>query len=289
LGVCSFGYLGFNNAKFGRIDAHIAVCAWDRKILIDTARIAERRGYEVIHGIVDSLWLKRGGANEADYLELKKEIEDETGFPLSFEGIYKWVAFLPSKVEPGLPVLNRYFGAYRTGELKVRGIEARRHDTPLLFKRCQMEMLTILAKAGSVREAREMLPLCVDVFQRYADMLRNHEVPVEELSFSVNISKAPEEYVNRTVQSSAVRQLAGEGVELHAGEGIRYVINDYRSSGSRRAVPTDLLGGRSDYDQRSYIELLAEACASVLQQFDERFDARGLQSTADAKEQGTLV
>ena len=96
-----FGYLGFNNAKFGRIDAHIAVCAWDRKTLVDSARVAERRGYEVIHGIVDSLWLKREGAEEADYLELKKEIEEETGFPLSFEGIYKWVAFLPSKVDAG--------------------------------------------------------------------------------------------------------------------------------------------------------------------------------------------
>ena len=31
VGVATFGYLGFNNAKFGRIDAHIGVCAWDRK------------------------------------------------------------------------------------------------------------------------------------------------------------------------------------------------------------------------------------------------------------------
>ena len=31
--VTSFGYLGLINAKFGRIDAHIAVCAFDRKIL----------------------------------------------------------------------------------------------------------------------------------------------------------------------------------------------------------------------------------------------------------------
>ncbi|MDV3294143.1 MAG: hypothetical protein LYZ70_07715, partial [Nitrososphaerales archaeon] len=35
IGVATFGYLGFNNAKFGRIDAHIAVCAWDRKVLVD--------------------------------------------------------------------------------------------------------------------------------------------------------------------------------------------------------------------------------------------------------------
>ena len=35
IGVTSFGYLGHANAKFGRIDAHIAVCAWDRAILLE--------------------------------------------------------------------------------------------------------------------------------------------------------------------------------------------------------------------------------------------------------------
>ncbi len=282
-----FGYLGFNNAKFGRIDAHIAVCAWDRKILIDAARIAERRGYEVIHGIVDSLWLKREGADEADYLELKKEIEEETGFPLSFEGIYKWVAFLPSKVDAGLPVLNRYFGAYESGELKVRGIEARRHDTPPLFKRCQIEMLEILAQAGSVEEARGRVPMCVQVFLRYAEALRDHNVPAEELVFSVNLSKKPEEYANRTIQASAVRQLADEGVELHAGEGIRYVIRDYRSSGPRRVVPADF-EGESGYDRGRYVELLAEACASVLQPFDGGCDAEMLRRRAETGAQETL-
>jgi len=32
--VTSFGYLGFNNSKFGRVDAHIVVCAFARKILL---------------------------------------------------------------------------------------------------------------------------------------------------------------------------------------------------------------------------------------------------------------
>src|SRR5215469_18354 len=53
--VTSFGYLGFNNAKFGRIDAHIAVCAFDRQILLHAARIAERHSFRVLHGIVDSI------------------------------------------------------------------------------------------------------------------------------------------------------------------------------------------------------------------------------------------
>jgi len=275
IGVCSFGYLGFNNAKFGRIDAHIAVCAWDRKILIDATRVAERRGFEVIHGIVDSLWLKKEGAEEADYLELKDETQAETDFPLSFEGIYKWIAFLPSKMTPGLPVQNRYFGAFRNGKLKVRGIEARRHDTPLLFKRCQMEILHVLAEADSVTEAKEKVPDCVDVFLKYAKAIQNREPPADELAFEMNLSKRPQEYVNRTLQSSVARQLAGEGVELHAGEGVRYVIKDYESSGSRRAVPADFEEA-DNYDARRYVRLLAEACASVLKEFDQRFDAAWL-------------
>ena len=102
--VTSFGYLGFNNAKFGRIDAHIAVCAFDRQILLQTAKIAEKDGFRILHGIVDSVWIqqkkkmKNTAVTKQDYLELKESIKEQTGFAISFEGIYKWIAFVPSKI-----------------------------------------------------------------------------------------------------------------------------------------------------------------------------------------------
>ena len=278
-----FGYLGHSNAKFGRIDAHISVCAWDRKILIDATRIAERKGFEVLHGIVDSLWLKKAGANESDYLDLKAKIEEETGFAISFEGIYKWVVFLPSKVDPGIPVLNRYFGVYRDGELKVRGIEARRHDTPLAFSRCQMEILRTLAEADSVAEAKAKVPGCVEIFLRHAESLARHEIPAPELAFTTNLSKAPEEYTTMTVQNAAIKQLVGEGATLHAGEGIRYVITDYRGKDSKRATPADVIQDETKYDSERYIELLAETCSSVLEPFDPRCTGSGLLAAYEAR------
>jgi DNA polymerase, archaea type len=288
LGVTTFGYLGFNNAKFGRIDAHIAVCAWDRKTLVDTARIAERSGFEVLHGIVDSLWVRKEGASESDYLGLKAEIESETGFAMSFEGIYKWVVFLPSKVDPGIPVLNRYFGVYRHGELKVRGIEARRHDTPLAFSRCQMEILRTLAEADSLAEAKAKVPTCVEIFLRHAESLARHEIPAPELAFTTNLSKGPDEYTTMTVQQAAIKQLVGEGATLHAGEGIRYVITDYRGKDSKRATPADVIQDETKYDSERYIELLAETCASVLEPFDPRCTGSGLQAAYEARRSGTL-
>jgi len=271
-----FGYLGFNNAKFGRIDAHISVCAWDRKVLLDAARVAERRGFEVIHGIVDSLWVKKTGACRDDYVELKTEIEAETGFQMSFEGIYKWVTFLSSKVDSNLPVLNRYFGVYQNGELKVRGIEARRHDTPLAFSRCQMQMLRILAKADSAREAASKTPECTEVFLKQAEMLERHETPATELVFTTNLSKEPDDYTGATVQRSAIQRLSSEGVQLHAGEGVRYVITDYDGRNSRRVTPVDMIEGQTMYDARRYVKLLAATCSSVLQPFDSRCSAAGL-------------
>ena len=57
--VTCFGYLGFKNAKFGTVDGHIAVCAFGREALLNAAHMAEENGFQVIHGIVDSLWLKK--------------------------------------------------------------------------------------------------------------------------------------------------------------------------------------------------------------------------------------
>ncbi len=270
IGVATFGYLGFNNAKFGRIDAHIAVCAWDRKVLVDAARVAERRGFKVMHGIVDSLWLKKKGAGEEDYRRLRREIEAETGFNLSFEGIYKWIAFLPSKVNAGVPVLNQYFGAYRKGGLKVRGIEARRHDTPTLFSRCQLEMLELLSKADTAAEARAMVGDCIAVFLRYAWSIIEHQAPIRELVFTRNLSRKPGEFANRSLTSTVADQLVREGVVLHAGESVGYVITDYWSkSAGRRAIAFDLVDDRTVYDAKRYVELLAQACSTVLKPFRE--------------------
>ena len=62
------------------------------------SRIAENKGFTIVHDIVDSLWLKKEDATARDYLDLCKEVSDEIKVPLNFEGRYKWIVFLPSKL-----------------------------------------------------------------------------------------------------------------------------------------------------------------------------------------------
>ena len=170
----------------------------------------------------------------------------------------------------------------------MRGIEARRPDAPFAFNKFQMEILIVLAEADTVEEAKTRIPTCVEAFLARAEALARHEIPASELSFSTNLSKAPDEYTTTTVQHAAIKQLVKEGASLHAGEGIRYVITDYRGRDSKRATPLDMVRDEMKYDSGRYVRLLAETCASVLEPFDPGCTAEGLMSLYEARTSGTL-
>lgn len=79
--ITCFGYTGYKNAKVGKIECHEAICAHARDVLTDAARLAEGHGFEVLHGLVDSLWLKGDG-----YLDsFLREATEETEVRLEFE------------------------------------------------------------------------------------------------------------------------------------------------------------------------------------------------------------
>jgi DNA polymerase I len=282
--VTSFGYLGFSNAKFGRIDAHIAVCAFARDILSHTMHIAEDMGFDVLHGIVDSICIKKKYATEKDYFKLKETIEKETQFDISFEGIYKWIAFLPSKINPDLPVLNRYFGVFEDGTLKIRGIESRRHDTPKFLSQCQNEILEILAQGNSIFEIKQnKIPLVLKKIEDYLSLLKNHKVDPENLVLTKVLTKDYDKYdiTRNTLENNALRQLELNGEYLKAGQILQYIIIDNNTSKSkkrRRVLPLQLLeNNNNNYDNKQYSKLLIDTCNTLIEPFGVVFD-RNLQS-----------
>jgi len=274
LGVTSFGYLGHANSKFGRIDSHIVVCAIDRSVLLAARDLAEDKGFDVLHGIVDSLWVQRAGATRAQYAKLKEPIEQATGFDISFEGVYKWLAFLPSKQDKITPVINRYFGCFEDGTIKDRGIETRRHDTPPLFNKFQHEILEIMAKGNSVREVKALMPQVRAHFMKYKHELKSGKMPLLDLVFTKMLSKDSDQYIVNTVETTAIFQLSDEGENMRASQVLQYIITDYRRKNSRkRTVPVELINEKTTYDANRYIELLADVCNSITEPFDYKVNA----------------
>src|SRR5262249_21699540 len=80
--VSCFGYLGYKNARFGRIEAHESVTAWGRETLLRAKEIAENAGYEMLHALTDSLWIKKESLAEEELLNLCENIRRETGIEM---------------------------------------------------------------------------------------------------------------------------------------------------------------------------------------------------------------
>ncbi len=263
--VTCFGYLGYKNARFGRIEAHEAVTAYGREILLRAKELVEARGFRVLHAYVDGLWIEKPDAEgRPDYEGLMEDIRHQTGLEISLEGVYRWVAFLPSRTDPRWAVANRYFGAYEDGTLKVRGIEARRRDTPPFIKETQLGLLEILAEGRDAAGFRARLPEAVAYAQARLQLLRAGGAPLDGLVMRQRLSRKPEEFVVRTVAARVARQLVRNGVDLAPGEPLRFVL----MPGPERARAWELIEGDAPYDCRAYTELMLRAVESVLAAVD---------------------
>ncbi len=266
--MTSFGYLGYKNARFGKVDAHIAVCAFARDALLKTARMAEERGFEVVHGIVDSLWLKKKGASPREYVELCNTVSKEIGVQLNVEGRYRWIVFLPSRTHAEVPVLNRYYGAFESGKIKVRGIEAVRRDTPLFIKNAQMDMIKVLAKAPNSEAFGKRIPDSVEVLRGYVEKLKRRNVDVRDLIIAKQLSKHPERYAHDVFQAIAARQLLKEGIEVSGGQTVRYLITDAENRRpDKRVKAAELINADTRFDAEKYVEMLILAAANILSPF----------------------
>lgn len=267
--VTCFGYLGYRNAKFGTVDGHMGVCAFGRDALLTASHIAEERGFSVIHGIVDSLWLKKEGASSEDYVRLCEEIGEKVNLPLDFAGLYKWIVFLPSKLHPNVPVLNRYYGAKEDGSVKVRGLEVRRRDTPKFVYDAQMEMIKALASAEDSKGFVEKIPDALKVVKDYRKKLLDGEVPVWDLIVTKRLSKDLENYTQEVSQVIAGEQLQKEGFEVSAGKSIKFLFTSSKNKRYRRRVKAkELIEETTRPDVRKYLLLLYSAASNILSPFD---------------------
>jgi len=263
--VVSFGYLGYKNARFGRIEAHESVTAYSRDILLQAKETAEGQGYRLLHAIVDSLWLQKPGATRGDYDSLARMITERTGLPINVEGIYRWIGFLPSRVNPRLPVPNQFVGLFDHGGMKIRGIELRRTDAPLLVKRAQAELLGCLSKARTLVELRDRIPAALQIIRSYRRYLHDGHATVEDLAIAKSLSRDPQTYRHHTLSMIAAQELLARGVSLQAGDTIHYIITN-----AKAAYPADRvravagLDGTWSYDAAAYDVLLRKAALAVL-------------------------
>ena len=303
--VTCFGYLGYKNARFGRIEAHEAVTAYGRDKLLTAKEICEAAGFQVLHGLTDCLWLEKRGVADtggpgvspggrggepaaptgafplkpgarrdtaaAELEALCQKISAATGVKLALEGVYRWICFLPSKQDPQRPVATRYFGVFADGSLKVRGLFSRRRDTPPLVRRAQEALLAKLAEAGTPADLMALKPELAEMAEGFRQRLREGSIQPQDLVITRVLSQKVEDYKVDTPTALAARQLQAAGIHLQPGEKVRYVHVEKKGAPKEtRIQAAPFLDTLDDYDVGHYLDLLERAIEEVMVVFGEK-------------------
>ncbi len=304
--VTSYGYQGYRNAKFGAIECHESICAWSRDILLTTSAMARDRGFRVLHGISDSLWLAPEDADStmdvvAEARALADEVEREIGIRFEYQGRYDWIVFLPTRTgnpelsgftpeESDLPLigaLNRYYGCFDTvpeknsrgnasqtrddlgqGRLKVRGVELRQHSSSGIVRRAQEAALEVLSHARGADAYRALIPRALDAVLPVLAELQQGATPAKDLVIMNVVTRNEEDYRVVNLPRTALKQLKTAGVAVPPGDAVRYVVLDAGADAPEAATrPEELLMGGEGYDAAYYTKLIMRGLESLFLPF----------------------
>ena len=268
--VC-FGYTGYKNARFGRIECHESITAFSREKLLTALHCAEQAGYIVLHGIIDSLWIK-GVRPTCTPEHLARDIGRKAGIRMDVEGTYHWIVFLPNK-QSGVGALNRYYGVFEDGTIKTRGIELRQHSTPPFFKQMQQDMLTVMQKKTSCAAVCDEMDEVVEVCRRAAAQLRRNRVSPEQFIITSRVAKEISSYQVNTAVKAALQQFASLGVTIHPGQRVQFVITDQHAMDPwKKVCIAEFLTKDTSLDVSFYLRFLARCMETMLSPFGYTFN-----------------
>ncbi len=243
--LTSFGYTGYKNAKFGRIEVHEAITSLGRWALKHAMKLAESMGFTVIHGIVDSLWISGKG----DVNDLLRRIKDETRIDIVLEGHYQWILFLPSR--SGIGALNRYIGLKTDGRYKVRGIEIRRRDVPEICRKFQSEAMEIFRDCRTVSSIVLMRGRYESLKRKYLEGMAGF--PQDYFFLRISPSRRLEEYRVNNISRMVMRKWKSMGREIRPGETVNVKVVNWAMG---IVEPVD---GNGEIDYHFYTKYLKRA------------------------------
>lgn len=263
--VTCFGYLGYKNARFGRIEAHEAVTAYSRELLLQAKEVAETQGFRLLHAIVDSLWVQRAGMTEEAAQGLAEAITHRTGVPIAVEGVYRWLMFPPARGYSPLAVPNRFVGVFNDGSQKVRGLELRRRDTPPFLAEAQQALLEVLSRAETPEALFTYVAQALEILKGRALDLKQGRVPLASLAITKQVSQDPEAYRRVTDTAIVSHCLLAHGVRLAPGETVQWIITSAGDDEpAARVMPLAQASPDRGYDRDKYLELLLRSAETVL-------------------------
>ena len=253
----SYGVMGAEIFPLYFLPAAEATTAIGRFTILETIKKCESTGIEVLYGDTDSLFIKNPTTEQID--TVIEQAKKEHGVDLEIDKTYRYCVLSNRK--------KNYLGVTKDGKVDVKGLTGKKSHTPAFIKNLFYELIDVLSKVQTMsdfekakKEISEKIAIC-------GKKVEAKEIPLEELTFNVMLSKAPSEYVKTIPQHiRAAKQL--ENIrEIKKGDRISFIkiLN-------KPGVKPVELAKKEEIDVKKYMEFLESTLEQITSSMDLDFD-----------------
>jgi DNA polymerase elongation subunit (family B) len=263
--VCLYGTSGSIWNRYSNVWVFEEINRLGRQILLKSKDIVQSAGFELIYADTDAVFLKKKDATRKDF---EKIIISETGLQITLEYHYKFLVLLYIEADEKMEARKHYYGLTYDNQLVTRGIDTRRHDSPIFIKQFQN---TLLSKLFNCNNYEEVLTTgyqnALTYITHSIDKLMNGEVQITDLVVSKLLRQNIEKYRSLFPHVAAAIRLNVSGVIANRGDSIQYVYTDSNHTDPLyRITPTKLVSSEN-YDKEKYLEMLLDSAEAVLSVF----------------------
>jgi DNA polymerase I len=255
------------NASYGVMGAEIfplyflpvaeATTAIGRHTILETIKKCEEVGIEVLYGDTDSLFIKNPTKEQIQIVI--DQAKKDHGVDLEIDKTYRYCVLSNRK--------KNYLGVTKSGKVDVKGLTGKKSHTPAFIKNLFYELIDVLAKVQTMEDfvkAKQEISKKIAICGKKVEA---KEIPLEDLTFNVMLSKAPSEYVKTIPQHiRAAKQL--ESIrEIKKGDKISFIkiLN-------KPGVKPVELAKKEEIDSKKYMEFLESTLEQITGSMDLDFD-----------------
>lgn len=252
----SYGVFGAENFALYCPPVAEATAAIGRHVITQALQKAQDLNLEVFYGDTDSIFL--GSRDAAALNKLIEWSSSQLKMELEVDKNYRYLALSSRK--------KNYFGVMPDGKVDIKGLTGKKRHIPGFLHAAFLQMVSILSEVKSPEDIEAAKAKLTEVVKDCYVKLRNKQFSLDELAFSMMMSRMPEHYTKTTPQHvKAARQLQQAGTEMKPGDVVSFV----KVRGEPSVKPVQL-AKLEEVDSEKYIEYIRGT-------FEQVLDALGLE------------
>jgi DNA polymerase elongation subunit (family B) len=266
--VCLYGTSGSIWNRFSNVYVFEEINKLARQILLKTKDIVQSSGFELIYADTDAVFLKKRDATRSDYENIMNMLIGETGLDMTLEFHYKFLVLLYIEADDKMEPRKHYYGITYDNHLITRGIETRRHDSPVFIKEFQRTLLSKLFDCDNFEVVLSKgYQNALQHITHSIDKLMNGEIQITDLVISKLLRQNIEKYRSLWPHVAAAVKLNISGVITSRGENINYVYTGSNHADPLQRITPAKLMSSENYDKEKYLDMLFDSAEAVLSVF----------------------